>query len=88
MKLHHTEAEKCQRWNTEKAKGKNSFIWKFGFLRFGLPVSVLVTGVLRFFEPDPNLLINAVAFLFFWALLGYGHGAILWHWLEKSTATD
>ena len=83
MKLHYTEEEKRERWKLEKAKGKSRFIWKYGFLRWGLLVLLVTMPVLRYYEPDPNLFINAVAGLFIWSLAGFCCGIFLWHQRKK-----
>jgi hypothetical protein len=83
MRFIYSEEEKCQRWKTEKAKGKKNFIWKYGILRWGVFMFVCMTGFFHFALPDPNLVVILVPSLFIWALAGYCFGAAAWYMQEK-----
>jgi hypothetical protein len=82
MKFRLTDGERRDHWLKQKKKGKNSFIWRIGILRWAVPMFLIMTVVFQLRDPAMlwfTVLINLVI----WPIAGTFYGYWVWSRLEK-----
>jgi hypothetical protein len=78
------ESARWEKWENTRAKGRWSYILKYGVLYWGVTAGVLFSliGHLVMDEPQPSLFQNIIIF----GIAGIGRGAWRWILAEKKYA--
>ena len=81
----YTEEERRQIWLELRAKGRKSYVWHFGVLRWGLPVFAVWTPLMFWLGPSTHRFAawEIAVSLAGWTVAGYVYGRITWRALEK-----
>ena len=74
---------KRQSWEHKRKKGYESFVFRYGLLRAGLPFGILMSIALFLFPPPPTILELVVKFVFYTLGVGLFVGVVIWRRNER-----